>query len=140
MSKIAIIQRTHLFAALPTLKYLAMSGRVGTLAAGMAGMLNIQPNPTIRNGKLDMLERARTRKKAWKRIFERTREALGDGRIKRLRILHVDALDAAGKFEALLREQIECPTDVMLTGLTPGLSVHAGAGLVGLTFVRNKVA
>ncbi|MEE4193792.1 MAG: DegV family protein [Anaerolineae bacterium] len=130
--------RTYLYGALATLRYLAMSGRVGQLAAGMANMLNIKPILTMQNGKLELLEKIRTQKKAWMRMIELLREKAGDRKIEKVAILHVACLEEAKRFEELLRKHLDIPEEVIICSMTAGLSVHTGAGLVGVTLVTEK--
>ena len=133
----AVGDHTHLYAALSTLKYLAMSGRVSQVAAGFASVLSVKPILTIRNGKLELLERVRTQSKAYERVIDlAAKAALGKG-IQRLCILHVNALESARAFETRLRQSLAYPPDVLFVELTPGLSIHSGAGLVGVCFVTG---
>ncbi len=127
--------RTHLFAALSTLKYLAMGGRVSNLAASMGNMLNVKPILTIRDGKLDLLERVRTQKKAWERVIELAAIKTGDKHIEKMCILHVNAPEMAQQFTSEIRSRMHCPEEIPLVEVTPGLSIHSGAGMVGTVFI-----
>jgi DegV family protein with EDD domain len=130
--------RTYLFGALATLKYIAMSGRVGHLAAGMAGLLDIKPVLTLQNGKLELLEKIRTQNKAWNRAIELSVEKAAGRKIEKMAVLNVKAPEAARQFESLLRVALPCPEEITFTDVTPGLSIHTGVGMVAVVFVTAK--
>lgn len=131
----SLSKRTYLFAALATLKYLAMSGRVGHLAAGLAGLLEVRPILTVLDGKLQLLERVRTQRKAWERVIELAVEAAQGRCIERIGYLHVNARAMAEQFAAQVNVALSCSAEPLYAEMTPGLSVHSGAGLVGVVLV-----
>ncbi|NPV56122.1 MAG: DegV family protein [Anaerolineae bacterium] len=124
--------RLTTYAVLPTLKYLALSGRVGKLAAGMAATLSIKPILTVREGKLELLERIRTQKIANQRVLDLVQAAVGEKTIERYALIHVNNLEGARELKEKLGATMPVPPDFMFAEFTPGLSVHAGAGVVGV--------
>ena len=130
--------RTHLFGALATLRYIAMSGRVSHLAAGMAGLLDIKPVLTIQNGKLELLEKIRTQNKAWNRAIELSVEKAAGHKIEKMAVMNVKAPEAARQFESLLRRALPCPDEITFVDVNPGLSCHTGVGMVAVVFVTAK--
>ena len=130
--------RIHVYAALSTLKYLAMSGRVGKLAAGVADTFNVKPILSVQNGKLELLEKVRTQKKAVARVLELVCQAVGEGSIERLALIHVNNPDGARALQQQLCERVTCPDSTIIAEFTAGLSVHAGAGVVGVVVVTAR--
>ncbi|MBI9042834.1 MAG: DegV family protein [Anaerolineaceae bacterium] len=130
--------RVFLFGALSTLKYLSMSGRVGKIAAGMAGLLDIKPVLTSVDGKLDMLEKVRTRKKAWARTIELAINELDGRTIDQISFFHVACRDELEEFKKEFLKQVPDVDNIIITCISPGLSVHSGSGLVGLSIVPGK--
>lgn len=131
-------QRTYLYGALATLKYIAMSGRVSSLKADLANLLSIKPVLTIQDGKLDMLEQVRTRKKAWGRMIELLNENAGGKSIEKMAIVHAAAPEHAEAFKAIAQAELACPAEIIVADFTAGLSVHAGSGMVGVAIVVAK--
>ena len=67
-----------------------------------------------------------------------TTEALAGRQAERMALLHVNAETEARLFEEQLRASVTCPDEVIMAELTPGLSVHSGAGLIGVTVVAGS--
>jgi fatty acid-binding protein DegV len=84
-----------------TLKYLALSGRWVNVA-GMADTLNIKPILTVKDGKLVLLERIRTRAKAVERA-ELTTEA--ERETGGTQVIHVNNLEGSQELIGLLRSE-----------------------------------
>jgi len=131
-------KRLYLYAVLPTLKYLALSGRVGKFVAGMADTLNIKPILTVQEGKLVLLERIRTRSKAVERMLELVKEAVANQSVKRVAVIHINNPEGAREFQAQLCKVIGCPEKVITAEFGAGLSVHAGTGVVGVVIQTGR--
>lgn len=129
--------RVHVYGALPTLKYLAMGGRMGKLAAGLANTLEIKPILTSRDGKLDLLEKVRTWKKASNRLVELAESCAEGKTIQRVGIIHVNNEEGALALHKKLTERLSLPEDYLLAEFTAGLSVHTGSGVIGFVFVTD---
>jgi DegV family protein with EDD domain len=130
--------RLSLFAVLATLKYLAMSGRVGKLAAGLANTLDIKPILTMQDGKLELLEKIRTRHKAIERVIELGGQSLNGRGIEQAAFIHVSAADAARDLQEKFCRTVGSANQMMTTEFSPGLSVHTGSGVVGFVLLARK--
>lgn len=132
-----IKKNLHVYGVVPTLKYLAMSGRVGKIAAGLANTFNIKPILSVQDGKLDLLEKVRTMKKAKIRLLELAMHSIGNKKIKEIGFIHVNNLAGAKELYSSFCETLNCPTDPIFAEFTPGLSVHTGAGVVGFVVLTE---
>jgi len=129
--------RAYVYGALPTLKYLAMGGRMGKLAASVANTLEIKPILTSQDGKLDLLEKVRTWKKARNRLVELAASCTEGKTVQKVGIIHVNNKEGALTLHKLLAEKVDLPEDFLLAEFTAGLSVHTGSGVIGFVFITN---
>lgn len=120
----------HVILTLDTLEYARRSGRVGTLSAALASMLNVKPIARLQDGLVHMLDKVRTRKSAVARVIEMGREIVGDMPVH-VGIVHAND-EQSGK--ALMEEAKKNfnVRDVEFTDLTVSLAINFGPGTVGL--------
>jgi DegV family protein with EDD domain len=67
----SVRKKVLILLTLDTLEYARRSGRVGTLSAALASMLNVKPIAELKDGVLNTIEKVRTRKASLDRVVKR---------------------------------------------------------------------
>jgi DegV family protein with EDD domain len=127
------IKRTHVFAALDTLKYLRRSGRMHAVVSMIGELLQIKPLLKMYDGHASA-ERVRTRKHAMTRLVELL-EACGP--LERVALLHSDAPERAQALFAEVKDRLPVD-DVCFEQINPVLGAHIGPGVIGFACVSQK--
>jgi len=126
-------KRSRVILTLDTLEYAKMSGRVKTLQAALASVLNVKPIAVLRDGDLKMEERVRTRKAALDRVVEMAKNEYGDTSVY-LAVVH--ARDPKSG-EALLEEAKKHFNykEAILGELGISIAANLGPGTVGIIII-----
>ena len=129
-------EHTGVFFAVDTLEFLHRGGRIGGAQRFIGTMLNMKPILAIQEGRVEGIERIRTKAKAHDRILELTIEKVNRRSPVHLATLHANAMEDA---RALLTraEQALNPAESFLTEVSPTVGTHAGPGTVGLAFLAG---
>jgi DegV family protein with EDD domain len=125
--------RTGVVFAVDTLEFLHRGGRIGGAKRLMGTILNIKPILTMRDGRVDALEQARTRKKSIRRLIEIVAERVAGKQDVSLAVAHADAPEDAQKVLEAAIEQLN-PVETMVTELSPVIGTHVGPGTVALAY------
>jgi DegV family protein with EDD domain len=137
---IALAEKSHqhsgVFFAVDTLEFLHRGGRIGGAQRFLGTMLNMKPILAIQDGRVEGIDRIRTKTKAQDRVLELTIEKVAGRSPVRLATLHANAAEDA---RALLTraEQALKPVESIFTEVSPTVGTHAGPGTVGLAFMAG---
>ena len=129
-------EHTGLFFAVDTLEFLRRGGRIGGAQALLGTALNIKPVLELRDGRVESVEKVRTKGKALARVVELVVEQVAGRTPVRLATLHANA-------EAEARSLLEAatarlnPTESVFASVSPVIGNHAGPGTVGLAFMAG---
>lgn len=124
-----------LYGYLDSLYYVWKGGRVPRVLMWMSKLLDVKPVLQLANGKIGMVERPRTERRAMDRIVDLAQKASGDEATPRIAVIHADAEQQA----KVLAEQLQAtlsPREIFISELTPVIGAHTGPGLVGCAVHR----
>jgi DegV family protein with EDD domain len=133
---IRAIPHTGVLFAVDTLEFLHRGGRIGGGARFLATALNIKPILEIQDGRVEGLERIRTRRKCLARIVELIVDRVGGREPVRLATLHAKAQDDARFLLKVAGAELH-PVETVFTEVSPVVGVHAGPGTVGLAYMAG---
>lgn len=117
-----------------TLEFLRRGGRIGGAQALLGTALNIKPILEMRDGRIESVEKIRTKQKAIQRMIELIAERTKGRTPVRIAVTHANSeADAFGLLEAA-RKQFD-PIETLISPLSPVIGTHAGPGTVALNFM-----
>jgi len=117
-----------------TLEFLRRGGRIGGAAALLGTALKIKPVLEMQEGKIESVEKVRTKTKALDRILELAMERVGGRTPVRMATVHANAEEEAlallesARMKLNIKETLCCP-------LSPVVGTHAGPGTVALNYM-----
>jgi DegV family protein with EDD domain len=127
---------TGVYFAVETLEFLHRGGRIGGAQRLLGTALNMKPVLALIDGRVEAMERIRTKSKAIDRMLELVVE-----KVKGQTPIHLAALHANSQQEA--RNLLDRATREMnaaesiLTDVSPVVGNHAGPGTVGLAYLAG---
>lgn len=129
----ALIPKTEVIFVVETLEYLHKGGRVGGLAALLRLALRIGPILHLKDGRVEMLEKIRTKGKAKRRMLQIVERSAGHASAIHAAVVHAAAPDEAVEVAAELRARLNC-VELHVAQISPVVGMHTGPGMVGIGF------
>ncbi len=125
--------KTGLMFAVDTLEFLHRGGRIGGAARLLGTALNMKPLLYLDAGRIEPMERVRTKAKAHARMLDLLQEKVQGHKNVRIAAMH-----AAAEAEAVsVLDQAKArfaPIETMVSWASPAIGAHTGPGIVGLAW------
>ncbi|MFZ5923189.1 MAG: DegV family protein [Chloroflexota bacterium] len=127
---------TGVFFVVDTLEFLYRGGRIGGASRFLGSALNLKPILAVQDGRVEAVERVRTKGKAVDRMLELVKEQVGDRKPVRMATLHANAAQEAREILERAGQMMEISESVF-SEVSPVVGTHAGPGTVGLAFMAG---
>lgn len=129
----AMAPRTRLIFSLETLENLRRGGRIGAAQALLGGVLQFKPIITIKDGRLEPVERVRTLSKAILHLRDMALQDLGAQKARQIAIMHAAAPAAANELLTACKQSLQLD-EIIIIEVGPVVATHSGPGAVGMAY------
>jgi DegV family protein with EDD domain len=127
---------TGLYFVVDTLEFLHRGGRIGGAQRLLGTALNLKPILAVQGGRVESVERIRTKGKAVERMVEIVAEQTAGKTPVRLAVLQANAPVEA----QLLTERASAlinPVEIIQAEISPVIGTHTGPGTLGLAYMTG---
>lgn len=119
-----------------TLKYLAAGGRINSAKRLVGSALDLKPILEISDGKIELVESVRSKKKAIRRMISLVEKGI-NGRIPvRLSVFHALDHDNAIALQAEIKDLFN-PEEEILSFVSPVVGAHVGPGTISIAYMAG---
>ncbi len=122
--------------AVETLEFLHRGGRIGGASRFLGTALNIKPILEVRGGRVEPVERIRTRKKSLLRVMEIIEQRVQGKSPLRLAALHANAEEDGHFLLDELSKKLK-PSESIFSTVSPVIGTHTGPGTVGIAYMAG---
>lgn len=129
-------EHTGVLFVVDTLEFLHRGGRIGGAVRLIGTALNLKPVLALRDGRVEPVERIRTKGKAIERMLDLVEEQTKGRNPVHLATLHANAEQEAASLLEQASRRIS-PVESILTEVSPVVGTHAGPGTVGLAYMAG---
>ncbi|MFY9562897.1 MAG: DegV family protein, partial [Limnochordia bacterium] len=123
-------EKVAVYVAVPTMKYLARSGKVSRLQAMVASLLTIKPILGVRDGLVQAIDKKRSYDQALQRLLDLVEERFPTEKLT-VAVLHSNALAMAEEFKEKVKARLRS-AHIFITEMGASLAVHGGQGMLGI--------
>lgn len=129
--------KTGVLFVVDTLEFLHRGGRIGGASRFLGTALKLKPLLEVRDGRVEPIERIRTKKKAQERLIELVMERVDgyQGKVS-LATLHANALEDAEEILKTLTAKVK-PVETVYSEVSPVVGTHCGPGTVGVAYMLD---
>lgn len=122
-----------------TLTYLHRGGRIGGAARLLGSALNLKPVLTIVDGRIEPLEKVRSRRKSLRRLVQIVQDHWAERSPTEMAVMQAEAEADLDGFVSMLHSQLGLSPDYIRV-LTPVVGTHGGPGTIGVaTYALDEV-